>query len=126
MNCAARLIFKASKRQHVSPLLSDLHWLSIENRIKYKISTVCFNIISGSAPPYLSELVQLYTPSRNLRSSSDSRILRVPIRRKITQGQRAFSYYGPVVWNTLPFHIRHAQTLASFKSLLKTFLFSRQ
>ena len=126
MNCAARLIFKASKRQHVSPLLSDLHWLSIENRIKYKISTVCFNIISGSAPPYLSELVQLYTPSRNLRSSSDSRIFRVPIRHMKTQGQRAFSYYGPVVWNTLPFHIRHAQTLASFKSLLKTYLFSQQ
>ena len=30
LNCAARLIFKATKRDHVSPLLSELHWLPIE------------------------------------------------------------------------------------------------
>ena len=124
LNCAARLVFKATKCNHVSPLLSELHWLPVKQRINYKIGILCFNILSGSAPSYLSELVELYTPSRTLRSSADTRILRIPSCRKKFQGQRAFSYVGPVFWNSLPYSVRHSQTLSQFKSQLKTHLFS--
>ena len=41
-------------------------------------------------PPYLAGLLQLYTPSRSLRSSADSRIFRIQIGRKRFQGQCAF------------------------------------
>lgn len=127
MNNAARLIFRASPRQHTSPLLSDLHWLRIENRIKYKVCTLCFGIFTGSAPDYLSSLVTIYVPRRNLRSASDTRILdNSEIPKRVTQGERAFAFYAPVAWNSLPFHIRHAPTLPAFKSKLKTFLFSQQ
>ena len=34
------------------------------------------------------------------------------------------TFVGPVVWNNLPFSVRHAPTLSSFKSRLKTHLFS--
>ena len=78
MKCAACLVFRASKRDLISPLLSDLHWLSVDQRIQYKISTLCFNVISGSAPPYLSDLLLLYIPSRTLRSSVDTQTFRVP------------------------------------------------
>ena len=33
---------------------------------------MCFNAINGSGPAYLSELLHVYTPSRTLRSSSDT------------------------------------------------------
>eukprot|EP00745_Piridium_sociabile_P020377 TRINITY_DN313_c0_g1_i4.p1 TRINITY_DN313_c0_g1~~TRINITY_DN313_c0_g1_i4.p1 ORF type:complete len:508 (-),score=73.27 TRINITY_DN313_c0_g1_i4:117-1640(-) len=123
MNCAARLIFRAPKREHITPLLAELHWLPISFRVEYKIATICYNIISGSAPPYLQELLQVYTPSRSLRSSADTRTFHLPNRRKKHQGQRAFSYIGPVIWNKLPFSVRHSQSLSSFKSALKTHLF---
>ena len=124
MNCAAHFVFRASKHDHISPLLYDLQWLSVDQRIWYNIiSTLCYNVIFGSAPPYLSDLLQLYTPPRTLRSSADTQTFRVPHRRKKFQGQRAFSYIGPVTWNSLPFAVRHAQTLPSFKSQLKTYLF---
>ena len=35
---------------------------------------MCFSAISGSGPAYLSELLHVYTPSRTLRSSSDTRM----------------------------------------------------
>ena len=35
---AARLVLRASKCDRISPLLSDLHWLSVDQRIRYKIS----------------------------------------------------------------------------------------
>ena len=39
MNCAARLVCEASKREHVTPLLVNLHWLPVECRIEYKTAT---------------------------------------------------------------------------------------
>ena len=38
---------------------------------------MCFNTINGSGPAYLSELLHVYTPSRTLRSSSDTRMLKI-------------------------------------------------
>ena len=40
-------------------------------------------------------------------------------------GFRTFTYFGPYVWNSLPQDIRQCSTLTSFKTNLKTFLFSQ-
>ena len=71
---AARLIFRTTRSAHVTPMPHFLHWLPIEQRIEYKLSLLCFKIISHQAPVYLSELLHLYTPSRQLRSSTDTRV----------------------------------------------------
>ena len=42
----------------------------------------------------------------------------------IVNGERSFQYIGPVIWNSLSFSVRHATSLSSFKSKLKTHLFS--
>ena len=42
-----------------------------------KVACMCFHAINGSGPTYLSELLHIYTPSRTLRSSSDSRMLKI-------------------------------------------------
>ena len=46
-----------------------------------------------------------------------------PNRRKRFQGQCAFSFTAPSVWNNLPFSLWHAQTLSAFRSQLKAHLF---
>ena len=123
-NNAARLVCRSSKFEHVSPLLRSLHWLPISNRIDYKISSLTYSAVCSTGPEYLSELVQVYTPSRSLRSSSDTRLLRIPTVRTKSYGQRSFSFQAPTVWNTLPAPLRHAESVASFKSSMKTHLFS--
>ena len=105
MNCAPRLLCKAPKREHVIQLLASLQWLPVERRIEYMIATICYIVITGTAPPYLSDLLELCTPSRTLRSSADTRIFCIPNRRKSFQGQRAFSFIGPSIWNNLPFPV---------------------
>ena len=123
------LLVLSARRQHVTfrtpplPLLVCLQWLPIEGRIEYKIATICYSVITCTAPSYLSDLLQLYTPSRTLRSSADNRIFRTTKRRNKFQGQLAFSFIGLSVWNNLPFSVRHAQTLSAFKSQLSTHLF---
>ena len=40
---------------------------------------MCFSAINGSGPAYLSELLHVYTPSRTLRASSDTRMLKIQL-----------------------------------------------
>jgi hypothetical protein len=70
-------------------------------------------------------LLHTYTPSRQLRSSTDSRILRLPTVRTKSFGQRSFSYQAPCIWNPLPFSLRHSASSSSFRSSLKTYLFQK-
>ena len=43
----------------------------------YFVSSLCFKSLNGSAPTYLSDLLHLYTPSWQLRSSADTRVFRI-------------------------------------------------
>ena len=124
-NSAARLVLKAHKWDHVSPLLRTLHWLPIQARIKYRLSTLghSFSLIHHTASVYLCDLLRVYSPSRQLRSSSDSRTLRIPHMKTETFGHRLFSHAAPSVWNSLPHDIRHIQSVTAFKTALKTHLF---
>ena len=87
-NNAARLIFRTTRFVHVTPMLHSLHWLPVEQRIEYKLSLFYFKIISDQAAIYLSERLHLYTPSRQLRSSADTRVFRIPSFRAKSSGQR--------------------------------------
>ena len=73
-NSAARLIFQCRKQNHTSPLLMSLHWLPINARIEYRLSVICHSFFLGLCPFYLSDLLLVYTPKRNLHSSSDNGI----------------------------------------------------
>ena len=123
-NHAARVIYRAKKYDHVSPLLHSLHWLSVSNRISYKISCLTFSSLFDAGPSYLSDLLQIYTPSRQLRSSADNRTLKTT-RFQTSAGVRSFSFQAPTTWNKLPFSLRHSDSISSFKSKLKTHLFLR-
>ena len=71
-NSAARLVFKARKQEHIKPLLQKLHWLPVHSRIQYKISSLSYNSFSETYPLYLSELLTVYYPSRQLFSILDT------------------------------------------------------
>ena len=75
---------------------------------------------NGLGPKYISDLL-IHELSRSLRSTGTG-LLRVP-RVRTKQGEAAFSFYAPNIWNKLPENLRSAATLSSFKSSLKTFLF---
>ena len=80
-NNAARLIFRTTRYAHVTPILHSLHWLPIEQRIEYKLSLLCFKIISHQAPVYLIRLLstfQNFFTFTQLRSSTDTRVFRIP------------------------------------------------
>ena len=121
-NNAARLILKKSKRDHVTPLLKELHWLPVKYRIQYKLAMLAFRHFDGTLPPYLSSSLCTCQPSRSLRSSTE-RLLKIPKTNLKTFGERSFGYIAPTVWNSLPADLRASPSLPTFKAKLKTHLF---
>jgi len=97
-NAAARLVLSARKYEHVTPLLRDLHWLRVHERIEFKLSVLVFCCLHGTAPAYLADELRRVTDNdsgRRLRSASTSALV-VPPTRRMTIGDRAF----PVAWGT--------------------------
>ena len=69
LNAAAR-IKKTQKFQHISPVLRNLHWLPVTKRIEFKILTITYKALNGMAPSYISDLLQVRHPNRNLLHGS--------------------------------------------------------
>ncbi len=121
-NAAARMITRTPRRHHITPILIELHWLPVEYRPRFKILLLTYKALHGSAPLYLQELLEIYQPTRSLRSASRS-LLRVPRSRTLTYGKRSFRTASAALWNDLPDNIKEAPSVSAFKSRLKTHLF---
>ena len=119
-NAAARLITRARRQDHITPVLRELHWLPVRQRIKFKVACLVFQSLSNQAPDCLIADCRLVTGS--LRSA-DTRTCAVP-RTHNGFGDRSFSTSGPCLWNTLPKDMRQADvSYTHFKRLPKTSLF---
>jgi len=120
-NAAALLVSDTKPRDHISPVLAQLHWLPVNQCITYKLHLV--NV--KHCPDYLNNLVHLTTDSAtrpDLRSATRLLYRKPALGSKFSE--RAFSCAGLAAWNNLPDHIQSITNTASFKRQLKTFLFS--
>ncbi len=83
---------------------------------------LAYRTTTGSPPAYFHSLLQIYIPSRSLRSASERRLV-VSSQRGSKSLSRTFSFIIPGWWNDLPNNIRNAGSLSIFKQQLKTHLF---
>ena len=119
-NSIARAITKTPKHNHITPVLKKLHWLPVEQRIKFKTSLLVYKTLQSGQPQYLKSMLNHPKHSHSTRFSNS--LLDVP-RTNTETGKRAFSVAGPKTWNSLPLSVRSAISLNTFKSKLKTHLF---
>ena len=111
-NSAVRILFGMKKRDHISPKMKELGWLSVKNFLKYRYLTMVYKCLNSEMPYYLCQLLQVYTPVRNLRSSTFID-LEIPFV-KGNYGSRSFSFLGPMLWNNTHREIRNSPTLTIF------------
>ena len=126
-NWAAKIILCAKKRDHATPLLKELHWLTVRNRITYKIMVTIYKSLNGLSPSYLSSTISLHVPKRTgLRSASDITRLterRILPRNLASAANAMFEVAAPGQWDSLPQTLRTSGSLQTFKKGLKTHLF---
>jgi len=86
-----------NKVVYITPLLMDLHWLRVPERLKFKMCVLMHRCLTGAAPRYLTELALpvASTARRRLRSVSSADLV-VPSTRRSTIGDRAFAVAGPL------------------------------
>ena len=119
---AARLVSRTKKYQSISRVLQSLHWLPVHYRIMFKILLLSYQCFHNLAPSYLTELLTIYKPGRNLRSGKKNFFVISPVLTK-TYGERTFVHAAPIMWNNLPDSLRSLNSMEHFKSALKTYLF---
>jgi len=121
-NNLARVVCRRDRSADAAQLLQQLHWLPVDRRVEFKVAKLCYQAINCKQPTYLADLLIPYSQTRTLRSGSRD-LLHVPPH-NIDIAARRFSVAAPRLWNTLPLNIRTAPSVASFKRLLKTYLFA--
>ena len=127
-NAAARIITKTKSSCHITPILRQIHWLPILQRIDYKICLLTFKSLHGLAPKYITGLihkVESSAMSHRSHRSEEKNLLIVPSSRLVTFGDRSSSVAAPKLWNNLPADCRAITKLSTFKSELKTWLFKQ-
>ena len=127
LNAAARLVYSARRYDHVTPLLQELHWLKVPQRIEYKHAVLAYRCLHDMAPSYLADYLHRVADvhSRQRLRSASTPALVVPPTRLITVGDRAFPVFAARVWNGLPLSVTTSPSLPSFRRQLKTVLFAR-
>jgi len=127
-NSAVRIVFNTRKfDQGLTHFRrSQLHWLDVFDRVRFRVCVQLFRCLHKMAPEYLStycQPVSSISGRRHLRSD-DRGHLDFPRVKLASYGGRSFAYAGPSNWNSLPAHLRESSlSLSSFKRHLKTLLF---
>ena len=120
LQTAARLICCAPRFSHITPLMYELHWLPLKQRIHFKILLFAFKAIHGIAPTYIQNLVSLKSQGTyNLRSSGWILLASSTFRTNITLGDRSFQVAAPKLWYALPRELRDIPSLHTFTYLFK-------
>ena len=128
LNRAARLVFNLPPKVPTTSSLIELHCLPLKARIEFKICLITFKALKFNQPSYIRELLSFssHESTLGLRSADDP--YRLHESRAI--GERgfvncSFPYIAPHLYNKLPITIKQINSLNTFKSHLKAFLFFR-
>ena len=74
-NCAARLLTRVDRFDHVTPVLKELHWLPVKYRIIFKFLSLIYQYIKSQIPRYLSFHLPIYYPNTALRSADNGTLV---------------------------------------------------
>ena len=121
-NSLARVVLRAPWKTPSKPLLKELHWLPVQQRVTYKTSLLVYKTLQNKKPAYLHSLLTPYEPARCLRSKEHSLLTKRHF--NTAAASRAFRHSAPDTWNRLTLNTRCAASLGTFKKLLKTELFT--
>ena len=125
LNRAARLIFNLPPRVPTTSLLIELYWLPLKARIEIKICLITFKALKFNQPSYITELLS-FPPMNPPRVCEVQMTLTVYMNLELLErGDLPISSIAPRLYNKLPITIKQIDSLNTFKSHLKAFLFSR-
>jgi len=124
-NAAARLVTGTRRRDHITPMLRQLHWLPVRQRVEFKLALLVYKALHDASAAYLVDDCQLVShASRRRLRSADIDTCCVPRTNKQLR-DRSFAAAGLRLWNSLPARIRQPDNdIGEFRWQLQSFLFN--
>ena len=115
--CCRKSIASLRRSDHINDTLASFHWLKSYEHVQYKLATVMYRSLNGTAPSYLAADLRLLSdmPSRRRLQSSLTHQLDVRQSQCATVGDQAFTTAGAQLWNSLPTDIVACDTLSQFR-----------
>jgi hypothetical protein len=114
-NFACRILTNTGN-DHVTTALRAIHWLPLEEHLKYRETLITYKCMKGLAPPYLSKLFITRNEIHDLNTRIN-KALHIS-QHKTVSGQRIFYYRAVNLWNDLDEDLKMLP-LKSFKTKLK-------
>ena len=87
-NSLARAITFTSKREHIKPVLQELHWLPIKQRIEFKTCLLTYKSLKNDQPIYLRKILSF--PSHTIHTRSTNSNALFPHSATTSMGKKAF------------------------------------
>ena len=121
------MLKRIPRRNHITPVLRELHWIKIHDIIIFKILFLTHRSVNNTAPEYLCDLIRLNVKSTTIRTraSFDPCLLCVhPISKTCANSffDISFVYAAPTLRNALDLDIR-LLPFDAFKTRVKTHLY---
>ena len=113
-NRAARIVTNSPYDASAAPLIQNLGWPTISDRTRKETATLVYKSLNSLAPAYMTKLFTKYSDDRERTLRSTETDLRLPLL-KTANGQKAFSYRGAKLWNSLRREAKLAPSLKTFK-----------
>ena len=107
-NYTARLVTRVRKREHITPVLTSLHWFPVICRSQHKMLVYTYTVFGGAR----------CCLSPDKRSDSGT-LLTVPQTRVVKYGNRCFGKAAATVWNNVSVDIRKCRAQDAFKKNVK-------
>ena len=101
LKAASRSIADLRRSDHITDTLASFHWLRASERVQFKLATIVFRSLNGTAPSYLAADLRRLSdmPSRRRLWSSLTHQLDVHQSQCVTVGDRAFAVARARLWN---------------------------
>ena len=119
-NRTARVLAQSSYDADANQLIKKLSWDNWETRRQKLKAKMVYKSWYGLTPSYLSskfiQLSDMITSyNYNLRNSENKFAIPLP---RTKYYKNSFSYFGAVLWNSLPSAVRQTTSLTNFRRLL--------
>ena len=119
-NFAAKVVDgKARKYDHVTPILKELKWLNVKDKITYDTGITMYKYLNNLYPNHLLT----FPTVGDVTGSSTRQRGHLYVRKTNTDsGARSLLVRGPKLWNKLPSNLKEANTIHLFKTKLRNVL----
>ena len=87
------------------------------HRLRYLCIEI-YKTINNINPSFMKQIFQLRETNRTVRNQYKLN-LNVPKVNQVSYGEKRLRYYGPKIWNSLPFHVKTSENLKTFKDIIK-------